>query len=339
MPQAEITFDPGFTQYESIDLHTEGEPLRLITAGFPATEGATVAQRRLWAMQHLDDHRRALMLEPRGHSDMYGAILTPPDSDKADAGVLFIHNEGFSTMCGHGVIAVASAIVRNNLIELETPGLVRLDTPAGRVVARVNLDMPQQVRFLNVPSFVERTAVDVSAGGLALQADIAFGGAYYAFVKAADCGLSLEPDEFGKLVDLGRRIKRAVSQSITPAHPSQQEALNFIYGVIFHGPGANGAFSRHVCVFADGEVDRSPTGTGVSARAALLARSGQLGLGEELLIESLVGGQFKVRVAARCGFGGHQAVVPEVQGRTWMVGTSRWVVEPGDVMKRGFLLR
>lgn len=339
MSQTEITIDPQAIQYESLELHTEGEPLRLVTAGFPETEGSTVAQRRLWAMAHLDEHRRALMLEPRGHSDMYGAILTPPDSAEADAGVLFIHNEGFSTMCGHGVIAVASAVVRQDLLTLEKPGVVRLDTPAGRVVARVNDSMPEAVQFLNVPSFVEKRDVPVTIEGLSLNVDVAFGGAYYAFVDATQCGLSLEPEEFGRLVQLGRQIKAAASRAVILAHPSGQSELNFIYGVIFHGPGKRGTHSRHVCVFADGEVDRSPTGTGVSARAALLADSGELDLGQEALIESLVGGQFGVRIAARRSLGQRQAVIPEVRGRTFMVGRCQWLVEPGDPMKRGFLLR
>lgn len=339
MSQAEITIDPQAIQYETLDLHTEGEPLRLITSGFPQAEGATVVQRRLWAMENLDEHRRALMLEPRGHADMYGAILTPPDSADADAGVLFVHNEGFSTMCGHGVIAVASAIVRQNLLALENPGVVRLDTPAGRVVARVHEATPWVVQFLNVPSFVEQRAVPVSVDGLDLTADIAFGGAYYAFVDATQCGLSLEPEEFGRIVALGKQIKAAVRNRITLAHPSRQAELNFLYGVIFHGPGKPGAHSRHVCVFADGEVDRSPTGTGVSARAALLAESGDLDLGQEALIESLIGGQFSVRVAARRRLGQREVVIPEVRGRTYMVGSCRWVVEPDDPMRSGFLLR
>ena len=353
MPALKARLPDEWKRVTTLDLHTEGEPLRLVLSGVRPPEGVTVAGRRIAAIESHQALRRLLMLEPRGHSDMYGAILTEADDAGGDAGVLFMHNDGFSTMCGHGVIAVCHAICRHDLLPTARADRVVLDTPAGRVFAHVDsMAGENQVRFINVPSFVVERNLAVTVGGQSLRLDLAFGGAYYAFVNAEDCDLKLEPHEISTLVQLGKEIKQAVAAKIELKHPlgrheahlgaaqEQANALGFLYGVIFCGqPDREDCHSRHVCVFADGEVDRSPTGTGVSARAALLHDAGDLALGQEIQIQSLVGGRFGVRIVGTTSLGAKRAVLPEVSGRAWVTGQSEWVVDPADEFQEGFLLR
>jgi trans-L-3-hydroxyproline dehydratase len=326
--------------------------------------------KRRHARERLDDVRRTLMWEPRGHADMYGCVLTEPVTGDGDAGVLFLHNEGWSTMCGHGVIALITAGLPAGLLrpcqasgpapdapEGEGP-VVRLDTPAGRVVARARLEGPittagatgargteavprvLSVTFRNVPSFVlvPDAAVDVPGVGR-VRFDLAFGGAFYAYVDAEPLGLELTPRGVDRLVDVGRRIKTAVSEAFEIAHPDGDPDLGFLYGTIFTGPPLGDAQIRNVCVFADGEVDRSPTGTGVSGRAAIRHRRGEMSVGEELAVESVVGTVFRVRIAAETSVGGLGAVVPDVTGSAHLTGVHEFWIDPEDPLAGGFLLR
>ena len=264
----------------TIDAHAEGEPLRVIVEGFPPLAGATVLDRRREAREQHDWLRRALMLEPRGHADMYGCLLMPAVSDAADLSVLFLHNDGFSTMCGHGIIAVTTVLVETGLQRADGPRAdLAIETPAGLVHATGFLrdGRVEEVRFTNVPSFAVALGATVDVPGLdRVTYDLAFGGAFYAFVDARSLGLPLESGRTRDLVEAGRLIKRAVADRVDIVHPADPE-LGFLYGTIFTGPPkAAGRHSRHVCVFADGEVDRSPTGTGVSARLAILRARGEL---------------------------------------------------------------
>ena len=333
----------GWPRYRVIDAHTAGEPLRVITGDFPALEGSTILELRRDARERHDAVRRALMLEPRGHADMYGAVLTPPVTEDGDVGVLFLHNEGYSTMCGHGIIGLVKVGLDCGLLELpEGRDEVRIDSPAGRVTARPTVvdGRVREVAFENVPSFVLAPDQRVDVPGLGeVRYDLAYGGAFYAYVDAESVGVRVEPAQLDRLVDVGMRIKRAVMASRDIVHPEGDADLNFLYGTILTQPGEDGADLRNVCVFADGEVDRSPTGTGVSGRAAIEHARGRLAPGEGLVIESVIGTRFQVRVLRETAVGGAPAMVPEVTGRAFITGVNELVLEPGDPLEGGVLLR
>jgi len=333
----------------AIDAHTEGEPLRVILAGFPALRGRSVLERRRDARMHHDELRRALMWEPRGHADMYGCIVGPPVTDAADVSVLFIHNEGFSTMCGHGIIGVVKVLLDLNLLPVPSAGAeapsqrtVGIDTPAGFVKATASLG-PRGVRsvaFENVPSFAARLDAMVDVPGIGpVRYDLAYGGAFYAYVRAADFGLRLVASEGERLSALGRAVKEAVQRTDPPVHP-ESEDLGFMYGTIFVAPAHERAHhSRNVCVFADGEVDRCPTGTGVSGRLALHDARGEPQTGAPAVIESILGTCFTGRIVARTRVGDVDAIVPEISGRAWITGRNELLLDPEDPLRHGFLLR
>ncbi len=337
---------------ETIDLHTEGEPLRVISNGFPEPQGNTLLEKRRYAKQNLDHLRKALMFEPRGHADMYGAILTDavsnPD-DQGDIGVLFTHNEGYSTMCGHGIIALATMAFEIGAIDVEandTRPMLKLDTPAGRVTAFADWDAAakrvRRVSFENVPSYAHALDQTVDVPGIGpITFDIGFGGAFYAYVDVAANGLNLRltNEDYRALIDIGMRIKRAVMQAHAIHHPFEED-LGFLYGTIFYGRAHDPANqSRNVCVFAEGEVDRSPTGTGVSGRVALEWAKGRLKPNEPFTVESLIGTTFTGQVLRETTFGPHPAVVPEVSGRAWITGRHEFLIAPDDPLREGFMLR
>ena len=298
-------------------------------------------ERRGWAERHLDRIRSLLMWEPRGHREMYGCILTEPVTPGADFGILFMHNEGFSTMCGHGIIAIATVAVEAGLVAVSAPETVmRIDTPAGTVTASVRNSggRAQSVRFQNVPSFVVARDQSIEVPELGgVTYDLAFGGAYYAFVQAQHFGLRCTPDEAPRLIETGMKIKRAVAAARTISHPSGQE-MGFLYGTIFIAPPLGNAHSRNVCIFANGQVDRSPTGTGVSARMALHFARGEVSVGEERVIESIIGTQFIGRVMRPTTFGPYNAIIPEVEGSAYITGRHEFFRDPGDPLCDGFLI-
>ena len=326
----------------TVDAHAAGEPLRVILRGVPRLEGPTMLDRRRQAEDRLDGLRRTLMWEPRGHADMYGCLLTEPESATSDFGVLFLHNAGWSTMCGHGIIAVATVALEVGIVPARGPEtVVHIDSPAGpiRAVAEVDRGRVARVRFRNVPSFVLTRDRHVDVAGLGrVRYDVAYGGAFYAFVDAAQLGLTCRPDEVERLIDAGRAIKRAVSEAMPIRHPDSDD-LSFLYGTIFVAPPLQGADSRNVCIFANGEVDRSPTGTGVSARMALHRARGELSVGESMRIESLLGTSFVGRAVEDTVVGPYEAVIPEVEGTAYITGTHTFVVDPDDPLRAGFILR
>ena len=274
---------------------------------------------------------------------MYGGLLTPPVTPEAALGVLFLHNEGFSTMCGHGIIALATVALEIGLFPSAAPETtIRIDTPAGLVTAYATMEEGHvgRVRFENVPSFVVALDERVEVPGLGpVRYDLAFGGAFYAFVRAEEVGVTCEPDRFRALIETGMRIKRAVMARRPIPHPFEED-LSFLYGTIFVGPPVDsGAHSRNVCVFAEGEVDRSPTGTGVSARLAIHHARGEIRTGERITIESILGTTFTGRVVRTTTFGPHAAVVPEVEGSAYLTGRHEFLLDPRDPLKDGFILR
>jgi proline racemase len=329
----------------TLDAHAAGEPLRIITGGLPALEGATILERRRFMRDSYDHVRRALMWEPRGHYNMYGCVLTSPVTPEADLGVIFLHNEGYSTMCGHGVIALVTALIETGAVErkgMQTP--INLDTPAGLVRAVAHLggdDHVERVTFQNVPSFVLGRDIEVDLpeyGRFAV--DVAFGGAFYAIVPAERVGLQVAPEQVAQLVAAGEAIKRAVNAALPIQHPFEED-LGFLYGTILTGPAEDAAHhSRNICVFANAEVDRSPTGTGVSARLALHHAKGELAAGDTIVIESILGrhSTFSGRVVQIGQAGPYTAVVPEVGGTAFITGRHEFIADPNDRLGVGFLV-
>lgn len=329
----------------TIEAHTAGEPLRIVTGGLPDLPGETILERRHSMRAHYDHIRRALMWEPRGHYNMYGCIVTPPVTPEADLGVLFMHNEGYSTMCGHGIIALVTALLETGAISAQGQlTSVNLDTPAGLVRATAHLDEQghvTHVSFLNVPSFLyaRDITLDVPQYG-AVTLDVAFGGAFYAVVSAEQVGLRVVPEQADQLAAAATAITAAVNAATPITHPFEAD-LGFLYGTILTDTPEDAAHhSRNVCVFADAEVDRSPTGTGVSARLALHHAKGQLAQDQEIIIESILGAHstFTGRVIETTRFGPYMAIVPEVSGTAHIVGRSEWAIDPRDAIGRGFLL-
>jgi trans-L-3-hydroxyproline dehydratase len=329
----------------TIDAHTAGEPLRLIVDGFPRVEGTTMLERREWVRANCDHLRTALMLEPRGHADMYGALLTEPEHPDSDAGVLFMHNEGYSTMCGHGVIAVVTMAIERGLIVPRGGGdTIVLDSPAGQIRARAETRRDgdrtrvERVSFLNVPSFILHAAVPVRSGTRTIRADVAFGGAFYAIVDAESAGLAVRPEHLGELRRVGMAIKHAVEAAVQVVHPDEP-GLRGIYGTIFTGPpSSDDAHLRNVTIFADAEVDRSPCGTGTCAVMAVLAAMGLLGAEQTFVHESIIGTRFRGRLAGETTVGDYQAILPEIEGEAYITGESVFLIDDADPLRYGFRL-
>ena len=331
------------TSVKTIDAHAAGEPLRLIVDGFPAPRGRTMLEKREWVRRHADHLRRALMLEPRGHADMYGALLTEPVSPGADAGILFMHNEGYSTMCGHGIVAVTTiALERGLILPAGNGAAVVYDSPAGTIRARATVNgggaatRVESVAFVNVPSFVLHGGLTVKLGSRTLRADVAFGGAFYAIVDSEAVGLPIDAARLPELRRIGMQIKDAIEAAQTVVHPLEP-GLRDIYGTIFTGPASDDrADLRNVTIFADAEVDRSPCGTGTAAVMAVIDAMGLLAADRPFVHESLIGTRFLGRIASRTRVGDHEAIVPEIEGSAWITGEHTFLVDERDPLKDGF---
>ncbi|MEW6994619.1 proline racemase family protein [Colwelliaceae bacterium MEBiC 14330] len=341
------TAQESYLTIETLECHTGGEPLRIITNGFPTLAGDSILAKREDCKANYDDLRRALMFEPRGHADMYGAIIVDAQRPDSHFGAIFIHNEGYSTMCGHAVIALTKCAVEAGVVtKTGNVTQVVIDVPCGQIVAQAYSqgDIVTHVSFLCVPSFVYAQALQVNVDDIGLVTfDIAYGGAFYAYVQAAELGLSLVPEQQAKLIDYGRKIKQAIMQSSEPRfkinHPTTAE-LSFLYGVIFIDDSPNeGIHSRNVCIFADGELDRSPTGSGVSGRIALHHAKQDIALHQSITIESILASSFTVKAIEKINFSGMEAVVPEVTGDAFICGKGQWLINAQDPLKYGFLLR
>jgi proline racemase len=348
---------------QTMDLHCAGEPLRIVRSGFPEVPHLPVLERRRWVMENADYIRRAIIQEPRGHRDMYGAILLPPYSDYADMTVLFMHNEGYSTMCGHGVIAITTGLIEEGLFPATEPvTTIRYEVPAGIVAANaatVQLEngdwAVQGVRFTNVPSYLAAQSLAVRPDGVmlhgsaaqygALSVDLAFGGAYYGIVNAAELGLRVVPEQADALRRAGAAITDVLRRDHTPSHPNDA-ALSFVYGTIIvdlnprtspDGKATN-AHMRNATIFADAELDRSPCGSGTSAILAQLHARGRIKVGQEIINAGITGEHFLGRIEAETALGPYPAVSTSVAGTAFVTGFSTFLVDSRDPLGEGFLL-
>jgi trans-L-3-hydroxyproline dehydratase len=334
--------DPS-TPIEVIDMHTGGEPLRIITSGYPEIPGQDILAKRRYAKEHLDHLRRFLMFEPRGHFDMYGAILVEPSLPDADLAVLFIHNEGYSTMCGHAIIALGRYAIDYGLVKaIEPITVVNIECPCGLVRAEVEVNDGKtgKVRFSSVPSFM--FAGDVSlqlADGTPFKTDIGYGGAFYAILDAGQFDITIRPENVGALTRLADEICQAVNNSVSLSHPEHAD-LAFLYGAILtdgrdaYAPSP----TRNICVFAKNQVDRSPTGSGVSARLAIQHAKGLITPGQVRVFESVIGSSFEGSVEATTRCGPHDAIIASVIGKAHYSGKASFWYEEDDHVGRGFVL-
>ncbi|WP_452222272.1 proline racemase family protein [Lacinutrix salivirga] len=334
-------------QIKTIDMHTGGEPLRVIVDGFPELKGDSVLEYRRYCKENFDHLRTALMFEPRGHADMYGCILLPPNDEEGDFGIIFLHNEGYSTMCGHAIIAISTLAIEMNWIDVkEGDNIIKIDAPCGRITSFANVKEGKVtgVRFHCVPSFVVGLNKTVEVDGLGkVTYDLAYGGAFYAYVDMAknNFDFDLSVASYRNLITKGMDIKHAVMQSDKHIlHPFEND-LSFLYGTIFidNNKQVSGIDSRNVCIFAEGEVDRCPTGSGVSGRMAIHKARKEIDFGETMTIESITGSVFTGSVVSEEDYGPFHAVIPQVEGTAYITGKHTFLIDPNDPMKDGFILR
>jgi proline racemase len=335
-------------EIRTIDYHTAGEPFRIVANPPVEIVGDTVANRRVYAMAsaEVDALRKLLCFEPRGHADMYGCFITPPDDDDADFGVLFWHKDGFSTACGHGTIALGIWAIESGKVAIDPSGVtdVVIDVPSGRVTARVHTkgSVIESVDFVNVASYHMHSEISVDTSLGALTVDVSFGGAIYAQLDVAQIGLSVTPEHYGEIIAIGREIKWALNDSEYAEHRTDSR-LSGIYGTIVYEDLTTGSDGlkrqRNATIFADGEVDRSPCGSGTCARLATLVEKKQLKIGEVLKHDSIVGSQFLGVAKAQVISDGHDAILPQVTGMAYKTGESVFTVDPRDPLTPGFVLR
>jgi proline racemase len=332
---------------QATDFHTAGEPFRIVSDGVPELGGTTVAERRILAAQspEFDRVRQLLCQEPRGHADMYGGFIVPPDDDGADLGVLFWHKDGYSTACGHGTIALGVWAVQTGRVSADPDGVtpVRIDVPSGRVTAFVHSSggTVTHAVFENVESYVIARDVEVATSRGTVRADLSYSGAIYASVDASSVGLSVTPADYSELIAIGREVKWALNESELARHPSD-DRLSGVYGTILYddlGESPSGPHQRNVTVFADGEVDRSPCGSGTGARLALLADAGRIREGQTLTHDSIVDTRFLGRIRVTEGGITPEAIIPEVEGMAYATGQHTFTLDQTDPVGTGFVLR
>lgn len=327
--------------YHAVDSHTEGMPTRVITGGVPPIPGATMAEKRLWFMEHRDGLRRLLMREPRGHGAMSGVILQPPTRADADWGVLYIEVSGLLPMCGHGTIGTATVLVETGMVDVVEPvTTIRLDTPAGLVIAEVAVrdGHAESVTLRNVPSFLLRQDAVAEVPDLgAVRYDLGFGGNFYAIVELDELGLPFERQARDRLLAAGLAIMDAINTADEPVHP-EREDIRGVHHVYLAAPGSDAVHSRHAMAIHPGWFDRSPCGTGTSARMAQLHARGELALDIDFLNESFIGSRFTGRLVGTTTVGDHEAVLPTITGRAWVTGTAQYMLDPTDPYPEGFEL-
>ncbi len=329
--------------FHAVDSHTEGMPTRVVTGGVGVIPGATMVERRRYFLDHLDHIRTLLMYEPRGHGAMSGAILQPPVHPDADYGVLFIEVSGCLPMCGHGTIGVATVLAETGMVEVTEPvTTIRLDTPAGLVVTEVAVTdgAATSVTIRNVPSFGHAVDQTVDVAGIGpVTYDMAYGGNFYAILPIESVGLPFDRARKQEILHAGLAIMEVINSSdaCRPVHPERAD-ISGCHHVQFVAPGSDAKHSRHAMAIHPGWFDRSPCGTGTSARLAQLYARGEMAVGAELVNESFIGTRFVGRIVAETTVAGLPAIVPTIIGRAWLTGTAQYFLDPGDPFPGGFLL-
>ena len=326
----------------AIDSHTMGEPLRLVVGGFPNLIGDSITEKRTYFQEHYDYLRKAIMQEPRGHKDMFGAILTPPTMKEADVGVIFMHGEGFHNMCGHGTIAVNTILVETGMVEVTEPvTTIKMEAPAGLVTVHVKVEdkRAKEVSFENVPSFLykENISLEVPDYGN-LNIDIAFGGSFFVLINSKQLGIDICPQNSSKLIDAGMKILEYANKAINISHPLLPHIKTIDLCEIYGEAKTKGAHMQNITVF-DGQIDRSPCGTGTSAKVAALWAKGELKLGEEFIYESVIGTLFKGKALRETTVGSFKAIIPEITGSAYITGTNQFLIDDDDPIKYGFELK
>jgi proline racemase/trans-L-3-hydroxyproline dehydratase len=322
-----------------IDTHTAGEPTRIVLCGLPIIPGSTMMEKKYYMAENMDHFRTMLMHEPRGHNDMFGAVLLPPISPQAQYGVLFIEQVGYLDMCGHGTIGLTTALIESGMVQAEEPEtVVVFDTPAGLVKghALVNGGRVVEVTVTNVPSFLYTRDVSVDIPGMGrISMDISFGGNFFALVQANELGVSVHLENVGRLIELGLVIKKAVNQHVHVQHPTDKRIKGVELVEIFE-PYPDMAGVKNVVIIGDGQVDRSPCGTGTSASMAARHAKGELSIGKEFISESILGTQFKGKLLKETRIGKIPGVISQITGSAYIVGFQQFVVDPNDPLKHGF---
>jgi proline racemase len=328
--------------FTTVEVHTGGAPFRIVTNGGPRVPGNTILERCAWVQNNADEIRRALMLEPRGHSDMYGGMLTEPISEGADLGIIFMQNLDYSPHCGHGIIALATAAVELGWVERTSPETrVGIDAPCGFIEAFVEWDGTNvaDVRFVNVPSFIwkENVTIETASFG-AVTGDIAYGGAFYFYTDGEPFGLTIREKDADRLKDFGMEIKNAVNAKYDIVHPEEPE-IKGLYGTIIAGDPRNASSTQaNACIYADRELDRSPTGSGTAGRTAQLFLQDKLARDGVLINESIIGSVFEGRVLSETRVGDFDAVIPEIRGNAFIYGFANWILDDRDPLTTGFSL-
>lgn len=326
---------------DCIDAHTGGEPLRIVTSGLPPIIGNTILEKRDYMLKNYDNLRKLMMLEPRGHSGMYGCILVDAVTEDGDFGVLFTHNEGLSSMCGHGIIAVTKVAIQTGMIVAkEGQNIVKIDAPAGRITAYADVKNGEvkRVRFQNVPCFVYAENIKVNVAGIGdIIADVVYCGAFYVYLDAAKVGLKVIPEYTEQLVKVGMEIKHRVMEMMEFNHPTS--GVNWLYGTIFFEKperDGNKVLTKNVCIFADGQVDRSPTGTGTGGRVALHYHTGEMKKDDILVNNSIIDTVMEGKIIEEIKVGHYDAVLTEVSGTAHIMGFTQLVLDPEDPLPEGF---
>lgn len=325
----------------AVDSHTMGEPTRVVTGGIPNIPGRSMPEKKDFLEKHMDHLRKALMLEPRGHDDMFGAIITAPTVPEADLGVIFMDSGGYLNMCGHGTIGAATVTVETGLVNVSKPETeVVLETPAGLVKAVVKIEAgrAKSVTFRNVPAFLYKKDVQIKIGGK-VKIDIAFGGSFFAIVNAADLGVKVCKDQIHKLVDIGIKIREETNKTVRVMHPEKPHINTVDLVEISDTPSHSEAHAKNIVIFGDKSVDRCPCGTGTCAKMADLYFRGELGIGTDFVHESILGTLFTGRLVEKAKVGAHDAVIPEITGRAFITGVNHLMIDNEDPLKYGFSLR
>ena len=323
-----------------IDSHTMGEPTRIIYDGIPEPSGRTMMEKKQYMQEHYDFLRAALMLEPRGHRDMFGAMLTEPVNEETDVGVIYLNSGGYLNMCGHGSIGVASMLVDTKMVDVHEPYTeVVLDSPSGLIRTKVHVvnGKAADVSIYNVPSFLYRKNLKTETEWGTVTYDISFGGSFFALVDADRIGLVLDPSHMEEITRLGMELLEKINASVEIRHPTLD--ITTVDLVEFYTRKADsGASMKNCVIFGDAQADRSPCGTGTSAKLATLYARGELGLHEEFIYESITGSKFRGEAVEETEVGGYRAIIPKITGSAYITGMNSWIIDPDDPLRYGFLL-